>query len=135
MKKRVLVLLAALMLVTSIIVTGCAGAPEAPTKGGVITIGMEAPLSGIAAGWGIPALRTAELFFDQVNATGGVTVQGKQYTFKVVGYDTKWDAAEGAIIANRLAYDDKALIVSGLGGPPAVAAIISSTVVVANKAV
>ena len=123
MKKRIVFLLTALVLVTSIIVTGCAGASKAPSKGGVITIGLGTPLSGVAAGWGIPQLRATEMFFDKVNAEGGVTVQGKKYTFEVIGYDTKWDAAEGAIIANRLAYEDGALIVSGCGGPAAVAAI------------
>ncbi len=122
MRRRILFLFMALMLVASIIVAGC-GAPEAPAKGGVIKIGVATPLSGVAAGWGIPQLRSTEMFFDKVNAAGGVTVNGEKYTFEVIGYDDKWDAAEGAIIANKLAYEDKALIVTGCGGPAAISAI------------
>jgi branched-chain amino acid transport system substrate-binding protein len=90
--------------------------------GDVIKIGLGTPLSGPAAGWGIPQQQAVSMLFDEVNKAGGIDIKGKKYTLELIAYDDKFLSEEGAIIANRLAYQDKVPIMMGIGGPPARAA-------------
>ena len=95
---------AIVILVGSVVLAGaCGGAPAE----NVIKIGAPNPLSGPAAGWGLPADRGLRMMVDDVNDAGGITVGGETYTFEVVSADTE-GTVEGAIAAaNKLVNQDQ----------------------------
>ena len=120
MKKKVLFLFMTLMLVTSLVVTGCpAPAPE-PQKS--ITIGVSLALTGFAATYGIPTKRAGEMLFEKINEAGGITIDGEKHLIKWIVYDDKYDATEGAIIATRLIHEDEVDIFTVYSGSAAVGA-------------
>ncbi len=133
MKNKILFLFMVVVLVTSLVIAGCA-APEptpaptptptpapAPTPAAerVIKIGISAPLSGFAAAWGIPIVQITEVIADDVAKMGGIDIKGEKYTIEIIAYDDKYEASEGAIIAQRLAYEDEVDAYFGGGGPGA----------------
>lgn len=48
-----------------------------------IVIGFSGPLSGPAAEYGQDILYGVEMAVKELNAAGGITVQGKKYTFRL----------------------------------------------------
>lgn len=143
MRNKVLPLIIALTLVTSLVVAGCAApapapaptpasapapspppapAPTPPAETQYVTIGISTPLTGWAAAWGIEHLRAAEILFAQVNKAGGLDVGGEPHLIKWIVYDDKFDPTEAQIIANRLIHEDKVDIFALEDGPPATAA-------------
>lgn len=84
----------------------------------VIKIGLSTPLSGPAAGWGMPQYQAQTLLFEEINKEGGISIKGEKLPVKFICYDDKAEASEGAIVAHKLAYDDKVLVVMGESGPP-----------------
>src|SRR5215475_7370051 len=82
----------------------------------VIKFGISTPLSGPAAPWGIPHKNAIELVFDEINAAGGLDVNGKKYKLEIVGYDHKYVIAEGVATVNRLIAKDGVKYISILGG-------------------
>ena len=77
----------------------------------VINIGYTGPLSGGAAQYGKNVLSGIEMGVDEVNATGGVTIKGKKYIFKVVALDDQYNPAQAAINGRRLVEQDKAPVI------------------------
>ena len=73
-----------------------ATAPAAST--GTIKIGMQGPYTGDTAVYGLAVKNGAQLYFDQVNANGGIN--GKQV--EVISYDNKGDDAEAVNAFTRL---------------------------------
>lgn len=130
-KKRLLILVGTVCLSLMLLVpfgAACAKpapapAPApAPTPQKTITIGASMPLSGFAAPWGIHIQRTLEIIVDDYNKAGGLNLKGERYLVKYVSYDDKYDATEGAIIANRLIYEDKVDVFTVYSGGAATAA-------------
>jgi branched-chain amino acid transport system substrate-binding protein len=76
------------------------GASSAPS-GGVIDIGGQAPLTGAAASIGVDWQKSMELGVDEVNANGGVVVDGKKYTFNLEFQDNKTDPTTAISIAQQ----------------------------------
>jgi len=72
-----------------------------------LLIGGIVPLSGPAASWGIGMLRGLEMATDEVNAKGGLKINGKTYTLKLAFYDHKCQANEALTITNKLVFSDK----------------------------
>lgn len=68
----------------------------------VLKVGITAPMSGTAANWGLGMEWAAKQGAKTINDAGGVTVAGKKYTFEVVAYDNKYNAADGAKVAQNL---------------------------------
>jgi len=87
-----------------------------------LKIGALVTLSGAGAAWGQALLYGAELAADDVNAKGGLEVEGKKYKVQVIPYDDKYQAAEAVTAANRLISDDKVKYIIGpMGSAPALA--------------
>jgi branched-chain amino acid transport system substrate-binding protein len=79
---------------------------------GTITIAGIAPLTGSFASWGKGAINGYNLAIDEVNAAGGVTIDGKSYKLEsAVFADDKSDATEAMSAYNNCAsYDISAVI-------------------------
>ena len=81
-----------------------------------VVYGAIVPLSGPAAPWGIAMRNVWTLLTDQINRTGGMTVNGEKYVWKVVAYDSAMNPSKAVSAANRLISRDKAKFISILDG-------------------
>jgi len=77
------VVLLAIVLVLGLMVAG--GEPVEKPK--IIKIGVSAPFSGPAAGWGIAPALGIEFLAAEINAAGGVVIGGTTYKFEVIRED------------------------------------------------
>jgi len=85
-----------------------------------IKLGLSVPLSGAGANWGKGSEWMCAQAAKEVNAAGGVKVKGNAYQFECVGYDNKYNAAEGAKVAQALvARDEVKFVVGSIGVAPA----------------
>lgn len=80
-------------------------------SGNVISIGFTGPLSGGAAAYGADTQRGVAWAIDEINAAGGVTVNGKKSTFKLVALDDQYRPNEAATNAKRLVQESSAPVV------------------------
>ncbi|MBS0465740.1 MAG: ABC transporter substrate-binding protein [Proteobacteria bacterium] len=88
----------------------------------VLKVGISAPMSGAAASWGLGMEWAAKQAAKAINDAGGVQVEGKKYHFEVVAYDNKYNAADGAKVAqNLINRDGVRYIVGGIGTAPILA--------------
>jgi branched-chain amino acid transport system substrate-binding protein len=71
-------------------------------SGSEINIGYTGPLSGGAAFYGKDVLNGITMAVNQINSSGGITVNGKNVTLKVVPLDDKYLPNEAATNAKRL---------------------------------
>ena len=99
-----------------------AGGAMAETRGvsdGEIVIGSNQDLSGIFAAFGAPAVNAANLYFDEINAGGGV--HGRKIRFVVEDHGYQMPKAMQAL--NKLVNSDKVFVMLlSLGTPMNVAA-------------
>ncbi len=100
--------IAAAMLVALALIS-CGGAKQAD----VIKVGWFGALTGDQAVWGNNEFNTVKMLFEEINATGGVTVAGKAYKLEAVGYDNKGDAQEAVNVVRRLTSQDKVVAILG----------------------
>ena len=84
---------------------GCSGSTKA-TNEQVITIGVDTPLTGGAAPWGLSEMHGVTLACDDFNAAGGLTIGDTHYTFKVEALDDKYDTALTTNNIRQMAYTD-----------------------------
>ncbi len=113
MKKfRLYALLTAVVMLAALVVgcgAGGGGEEKKAAEAKEIIIGGNLELSGAVATFGTAMKNGAQLYFDEVNAAGGVL--GKQIKFEVL--DNKSDATEAANAATRLITQDKAVAIMG----------------------
>ncbi|SHJ95705.1 ABC transporter substrate-binding protein [Desulforamulus aeronauticus] len=111
MKKfRLYALLTAVVMLAALVVgCGAGGEEKKAADAKEIIIGGNLELSGAVATFGTAMKNGAQLYFDEVNAAGGVL--GKQIKFEVL--DNKSDATEAANAATRLITQDKAVAIMG----------------------
>ena len=69
-------------------------------------IGTISPLTGPGTFWGSTILHGVELAADDLNAKGGLSVQGEKYKVVVVPCDDKYSGKGGSDCANRLVFTD-----------------------------
>lgn len=105
---------AALLLAAGLL-TGAAGPED------TITLGMSLPLSGAGAVWGRGAEWMCNKAAAEINAAGGVTVQGKSHKVACLAYDNKYTAAEGTKVAHTLLDRDGIKYVFVMGTAPILA--------------
>ncbi len=74
----------------------------APVCAEVVSIGFTGPLSGGAAKYGKNNLEGLEHAIAEINDAGGITVNGKQYTFKLTALDDMYKPAESVSNARRM---------------------------------
>ncbi|MDO7786178.1 ABC transporter substrate-binding protein [Desulforamulus aquiferis] len=106
---RLLAVFVALVMLAGL-VTGCGGGGEQKAADAKeIVIGGNFEMSGNVATFGTAAVNGAKLYFEEVNAAGGVL--DKQIKF--VTLDNKSDATESANVATRLITQDKVVAILG----------------------
>jgi len=103
-----------LAVMASLTATAAAQAQECQAK-----IGAMGPMSGGAAQWGLAMAGAAELAAAEVNAAGGVTINGKKCKIVVVSYDSRYTADGAAAGANALASQGIKIIIGPVGSPEA----------------
>lgn len=110
MKKKVLSLVSVLLIFT-LILTGCAGSGSATSGASddVIKIGWIGSLTGDQAVWGTCESNTIKMLIEETNANGGIL--GKK--LEGVYYDTKGDASEAVNAVKRLISQDKVVAILG----------------------
>lgn len=98
---------------------GCSGGDGASSEGGsdTIKVGILGPQSGSVSNYGIACANGAKLYFDQLNANGGIN--GKQVSYTVE--DEKGDATEAVNAYNMLVEDGVVGIVGDVTTGPTVA--------------
>ncbi len=80
-----------------------------------IKLGLSIPLSGAGAVWGKGIEFLCIKAAQEVKADGGVKVKGKTYNFECAGYDNKYNASEGAKVAQTMLNRDGIRFVYGFG--------------------
>ncbi|NPV70079.1 MAG: ABC transporter substrate-binding protein [Firmicutes bacterium] len=93
-----------LLAMTAGLLAGCGGAREQ-----VIVVGELAALTGGTAAWGTAQSNAFKIYVDELNKAGGLD----GVKVKVVTYDFKGDAQEAVNAFNRLADQDKVVMVFG----------------------
>ncbi len=72
-----------------------------------LIIGTTLPLSGPAAGWGLPLSRMNDFFAADINGRGGLKIGDDVYKIKTIAYDNKGQPSEAAANATKLVTQDK----------------------------
>ena len=105
MKKWLSLMVALVMLVTTIAFTGCAdnAADESYKIGAIISV------SGPASNLGVPEKQTLEMLTEELNASGGIN----GHPIEMIIYDDETDAEKTATLATRLIERDEVLAVIG----------------------
>lgn len=67
-----------------------------------VNIGFTGPLSGGAALYGENTLEGLRMAAEEINANGGITVDGEQYTFNIQSLDDKYSPSQAAVNGKRL---------------------------------
>lgn len=88
------------------------------------------PLSGPAAGWGIPDNRAYKYAVEDYNKKGGLLVGGEHYKINHIAYDNKYQPAESVALLNRAIFKDNAKYVAVMGYN---SCIVSAPITTANK--
>ncbi len=73
-----------------------------------VAIGFTGPLSGVAAEYGQDCVNGVEMAINAINTTGGITVGGEKYDFKLVKLDDRADPTEAVNNARKLLDEYKA---------------------------
>lgn len=85
----------------------------------VIKVGLSVPLSGSGANWGKGSEWLCKQAADEIQKAGGVKVANKIYNYECIAYDNKYNAADGAKVAQTLLSKDGVKYIGGaLGTAP-----------------
>ena len=80
---------------------------------GVVKIGVDECLTGGGAVYGLPEARAMQIAADEINAAGGVKVDGKSYKIELIQYDNKSDANEAVAALRKLIDLDGVKFITG----------------------
>ena len=78
-----------------------------------LKVGLVAPMTGAGAPWGLAWKKGAQLIAEQINAAGGITVQGERYKIEIIAEDDKYSPSEAVTVTNKLIFDDKVKFILG----------------------
>jgi branched-chain amino acid transport system substrate-binding protein len=95
----------------------------AEEKGAPLKIGTCNPLSGPVALWGVSQRRCAELWAEEVNANGGLLVNGVRHPIELPRGDTQGLPEVARTVAERLIYKDKVKFIVGPNVDPTYTAV------------
>jgi len=108
------------ILRTSIAGALAAGAGALPTSllaaNKTVKLGMNIPMTGDYAPWGLPGLYGCEIIANDINAAGGVEIGGDRYNIEMVAYDHAYDTEKAVQGYKKLVLQDKVSMVMMLGG-------------------
>lgn len=111
MKNKIMLFSMVLMLVTSLVVAGCAA--PAPEAAKTLKIGVCATVTGFGSEGHLPILDGHELAAEWINEKGGITVDGQQYLIELVVADGKGSVEGYSAAARKLVYDHKVKFLMG----------------------
>jgi branched-chain amino acid transport system substrate-binding protein len=96
---------------------------------GTVRVGMLESQTGTYAPFGIANMTGTLIAFDEINAAGGVTVDGKKVKIQVTpspgGYDAGVDPAQSISLLKRELLDDKVLMIKGVSNSNAGTAVFN----------
>ena len=108
--KRVLISLFILIMAFSLLGASLAGCSSSSTNANLteqtVTIGVDTPLTGGAAPWGLSEMHGVTLAVEDFNNAGGLTIGNTHYTFKVEALDDAYDTAKTTNNIRQMAYTD-----------------------------
>jgi len=104
MKKAVAILLCLTMAAG--LMTGCAQKTTKADNGNVITFGVNYELTGDNPVVGQSSGNGVDLAVEEINANGGITINGKKYTMAAKKLDNEFNAESAAVVAQTFADDD-----------------------------
>lgn len=81
-----------------------------------VRIGMNIPMTGDYAPWGLPGFYGCQIVADNLNAAGGVEIGGNTYQIEMVAYDHGYDTDKAVQGFKKLVNQDKVKMVMMLGG-------------------
>ena len=81
-----------------------------------LTVGMNIPMTGDYAPWGLPGLYGCDIIANNINVGGGVTIGGETYDINVASYDHAYDTEKAIQGFKKLVLEDDAKMVMMLGG-------------------
>lgn len=94
------------------------GSASAFQDEGTVRVGMLESQTGTYAPYGLANMQGTLVAFDEINAAGGVTINGKKVKIAVTpsphGYDAGGDPAQSITLLKRLMGDDQVLMVKGI---------------------
>jgi branched-chain amino acid transport system substrate-binding protein len=91
--------LALALAITSMSLAACG---DKKSAGNVIKIAASAPLTGSSADAGADHNNGAQLAVDEINAKGGVEINGVKHTLELVSEDDGGDPKQGATVAQKI---------------------------------
>ncbi len=81
-----------------------------------VKIGMNIPMTGDYAPWGLPGLYGSKIVANSINSKGGINVGGDNYKIEVVAYDHGYDTEKAIQGYKKLVLEDEVKMVMMLGG-------------------
>lgn len=81
-----------------------------------VKIGMNIPMTGDYAPWGLPGLYGCRIVADDLNAVGGVDIGGDNYAIEIVSYDHAYDLEKAVQGYKKMVSEDDVKMVMMLGG-------------------
>jgi branched-chain amino acid transport system substrate-binding protein len=108
---------------TAAVVTGCGSSGGSSSGGGSgkqVVIGATIPLTGALAAFGNQEKIADTMLVNEVNAAGGITIDGKKEKVKLIILDSKTDPNLTTSQARTLALQDHAVAFFGTIAPPLV---------------
>ncbi len=81
-----------------------------------IKVGMNIPMTGDYAPWGLPGLYGCQIVADDINAAGGVDIGGENYGIEMVSYDHGYDIEKALQGYKKMVSEDEVSMVMMLGG-------------------
>jgi branched-chain amino acid transport system substrate-binding protein len=100
------------------LVVGTAGLPTRIFAAGqkTVKLGMNIPMTGDYAPWGLPGLYGCQIVADDINAAGGVKIGDDNYMIEMVAYDHAYDTEKAVQGYKKLVLEDDVKMVMMLGG-------------------
>lgn len=81
-----------------------------------LTVGMNIPMTGDYAPWGLPGLYGCEIIVNGLNAAGGVSIGGETWDLNIASYDHAYETEKAIQGFKKLVLEDDAKMVMMLGG-------------------
>ena len=81
-----------------------------------LKVGMNIPMTGDYAPWGLPGLYGCQIVADKLNGTGGVEIGGDKYALDIVSYDHGYDIEKAVQGYKKMVSEDEVKMVMMLGG-------------------
>jgi len=106
--------LVAVLAISIPLMSGCTGAQEPEVK--EYNIAFVGPMSGPAAGWGLPGITGLQIMVDEINAEGGLKVGDDIYMLDLFTFDTEAMGSLALQGARQMVLEKDVKCINILGG-------------------